>query len=67
MATHCSGKTHKGIAKRLKITGTGKIVRKKGGKSHLLSIKSGKNLRRLRRSATVPHHIEKQIKKQLLK
>ena len=67
MPSHCSGKTHKGIAKRFKITGTGKILRKKAGKRHLLSTKTGKNLRRLRRSATVPHHIEKQIKKQLIK
>jgi len=67
MATHCGGKTHKGIAKRLKITGTGKIVRHKSGKSHLLSTKPGKQLRRLARTATVPHHIEKQIKRQLIK
>jgi len=28
-------KTHKGAQKRLTITGTGKILRTKGGKSHL--------------------------------
>ena len=28
-------KTHKGAAARFKITGTGKIMRMKGGKSHL--------------------------------
>ncbi len=28
-------KTHKATAKRFKMTGTGKIVRTKGGKSHL--------------------------------
>jgi large subunit ribosomal protein L35 len=67
MATHCGGKTHKGILKRLKVTGTGKIVRRKGGKSHLLSTKSGKRLRRLARTATVPHHVEKQVKRQLIK
>ncbi|MFA5863451.1 MAG: 50S ribosomal protein L35 [Phycisphaerae bacterium] len=67
MPTHCSGKTHKGIAKRLKVTGTGKVIRKKGGKSHLLSNKSGKRLRRLRRSATVPDHLTKRIKMQLIK
>jgi large subunit ribosomal protein L35 len=59
-------KTHKGIKKRLKVTGTGKIVRKKGGKSHLLSVKSGKRLRRLRKGATVPKHIAKKIKKMML-
>jgi large subunit ribosomal protein L35 len=28
-------KTHKGAAARLRVTGTGKIMRTKGGKSHL--------------------------------
>jgi large subunit ribosomal protein L35 len=28
-------KTHKATAKRFKVTGTGKIMRTKGGKSHL--------------------------------
>lgn len=28
-------KTHKSTAKRFKITGTGKVMRTKGGKSHL--------------------------------
>ncbi len=59
-------KTHKGILKRLKVTATGKIIRKKGGKSHLLSVKTGKRRRRLRKTATVPHHIAKKIKKSML-
>jgi large subunit ribosomal protein L35 len=59
-------KTHKGIKKRLKVTGTGKIIRKKSGKSHLLSVKTGKRLRRLRKTATVPHHIAKKILKSML-
>ena len=28
-------KTHRGAAKRFKVTGTGMVVRTKGGKSHL--------------------------------
>lgn len=28
-------KTHKGTAKRFRVTGSGKVVRTKGGKSHL--------------------------------
>ncbi len=56
-------KTHKGLLKRVKITATGKIVRKKAGKSHLLSVKTGKKLRKLRSTATVPSHIAKQMKK----
>jgi large subunit ribosomal protein L35 len=39
-------KTRKSAAKRLKVTGTGKIMRRKGWKGHLLS---GKNATRKRR------------------
>ncbi len=61
------GKTHRGIQKRVKITATGKITRKRAGKSHLLSNKSGKQLRRLRSTKTVPAHITKQLKRELTK
>jgi large subunit ribosomal protein L35 len=60
-------KTHKGIAKRLKVTGTGKIIRKKSGKSHLLSVKTGKRRRSLRKTVTVPAHLTKIIKEQMVK
>jgi large subunit ribosomal protein L35 len=33
-------KTHKATAKRFRVTGTGKVVRTKGGKSHLRRRKS---------------------------
>jgi large subunit ribosomal protein L35 len=39
-------KTRKSTAKRMKITGTGKVMRRKGWKGHLLS---GKNATRRRR------------------
>ena len=35
-------KTHKGIAKRVKITGRGKVKRRSAGKGHLLSGKKAK-------------------------
>ena len=35
MAKQGKLKTHKGAKRRFKITGTGKIMRAKGGKSHL--------------------------------
>lgn len=35
MAKKYKLKTHKATAKRFRVTGTGKIVRTKGGKSHL--------------------------------
>lgn len=40
-------KTHKGLKKRIKVTGKGKILHWRAGKSHLLSKKSQKRKRRL--------------------
>ena len=38
-------KTHRGAAKRLKVTGSGKVMRVKGGKSHLRRRKSKRSKR----------------------
>jgi large subunit ribosomal protein L35 len=46
-------KTHRGAAKRFKVTGTGKIKRWSGYKSHLLTGKSAKRTRRLRKATLV--------------
>lgn len=46
-------KTRRAIAKRFKVTKKGKILRRRGFKSHLLSHKSKKRKRKLRRSALV--------------
>lgn len=46
-------KTHRGAAKRLKVTGTGKIKRRSGFKSHLLTGKPAKRTRRLRKTSLV--------------
>ena len=40
-------KTHRGAAKRFKVTGTGKIMRRKAFRSHLLEKKPSKRTRRL--------------------
>ena len=40
-------KTHRGAAKRFKLTGTGKILREKAYKSHILTKKNAKRKRRL--------------------
>lgn len=40
-------KTRKAVAKRFKITGTGKIMRNRSGKRHLLEHKSPKQRKRL--------------------
>jgi len=42
-------KTHKGMKKRFKVSATGKVSHKKCGSSHLMSHKSGKQVRRLRK------------------
>jgi len=46
-------KTHKGLAKRVKVSANGKIKHRKAGKGHLMSVKSSKRLRRIRRPSTV--------------
>jgi large subunit ribosomal protein L35 len=49
--------------KRFKVTGSGKIKRNKGFKSHLLSGKGKKRKRRLRQSTTVSDVETKNIRK----
>lgn len=46
-------KTHKGAAKRFKKTGTGKVRRYKAYKSHILTKKTSKRKRRLRRAGLI--------------
>ena len=46
-------KTHRGAAKRFKRTGTGKIVRSKPNKQHILTKKSPKRKRKLRKATLV--------------
>ncbi len=46
-------KTHRGAAKRFKRTASGKIARRRQGKRHILTKKSPKRKRQLRRPALV--------------
>ncbi|MCY4021860.1 MAG: 50S ribosomal protein L35 [Anaerolineaceae bacterium] len=46
-------KTHKSTAKRFKVTGSGKVMRTKGGKSHLRRRKSSRTKRQLDRMQPV--------------
>ena len=46
-------KTHRGAAKRFKVTGTGKIRRSKAYRSHILTKKSTKRKRNLRKGGLV--------------
>ncbi|MBC8507323.1 MAG: 50S ribosomal protein L35 [Chloroflexi bacterium] len=46
-------KTHKATAKRFRVTGTGKVVRTKGGKSHLRRRRSKRTKREFTRMQPV--------------
>ena len=48
-------KTSRAAAKRFKVTGTGKLKRAKAYKSHILTKKSTKRKRNLRKSTVVDH------------
>lgn len=58
-------KTHSGAKKRLKITGTGKVKRKKAYKSHILTKKETKRKRSLTNPALV-HETDMPRVKQML-
>ena len=58
-------KTHRGAAKRFKKTGSGKIVRAKANKQHILTKKSPKRKRHLRKSVLVASVDEKRVKQML--
>lgn len=58
-------KTHKGAAKRFKTTGTGKVRRHQSMKSHILTKKTTKRKRKLRKSAPVSPAFAKTIKEML--
>ncbi len=58
-------KTHRGAAKRFKKTGTGKIVRSKSNKQHILTKKSPKRKRNLRKDAIVKRVDAKRLKQML--
>ncbi len=46
-------KTHKGTKKRVKVTGTGKLTRRRAFSSHLLTKKSANRKRKFRKAAAV--------------
>ncbi|MDN5348111.1 MAG: large subunit ribosomal protein [Clostridia bacterium] len=54
-------KTHRGAAKRFRLTSTGKVKRAKAYKSHLLAGKSSKRKRRLRQAGLVAAADRKRI------
>ncbi|MCS4480348.1 50S ribosomal protein L35 [Clostridium botulinum] len=58
-------KTKRAAAKRFKVTGTGKLKRAKAFKSHILTKKSRKTKRNLRKAGYVSESQEKVMKKVL--
>ena len=58
-------KTHKGMAKRFKKTGTGKLKRGHAKTSHLFANKTQKQKRKLRKSALVSKGDQKRIQQRL--
>lgn len=56
-------KTHRGAAKRLRLTGSGKVRRHKAYKSHLLNGKSRKRKRNLRKGTLIASVEQKKIKR----
>jgi large subunit ribosomal protein L35 len=58
-------KAHRGAAKRFKVTGTGRVFRRKQYRSHLLEKKPSKRTRRLARPSEVLGADKKKVKRLL--
>ena len=58
-------KTKRAAAKRFKVTGTGKLMKMKAYKSHILNKKSTKRKRNLRKANVVDDSNLKQVKRVL--
>jgi large subunit ribosomal protein L35 len=56
-------KTNRGAAKRFSLTGTGKVKRSKAFASHILTSKTKKTKRKLRKSAILDHVDERGVKR----
>lgn len=55
-------KTHSGLKKRVRLTASGKLKRRKAFRSHILSSKTSKRKRQLRKATYVSKVEEKNIK-----
>jgi large subunit ribosomal protein L35 len=58
-------KTHKGTAKRIRVTGGGKLKRERAGRRHLLEKKSSELTRRLEGTTDVAKNDVKRVKRLL--
>lgn len=55
-------KTHRASAKRYRVTGSGKLVRRKAFKKHLLVNKSSRRLRQISGTEVVSEQDERRVK-----
>ena len=58
-------KTHRASAKRMRVTGTGKVRRSTSGASHMMRGKPARRLRKLRKNDLVSAQESKRIKRLL--
>jgi large subunit ribosomal protein L35 len=58
-------KSHTGMGKRVKVTGSGKIIAEQAGKRHLLEVKSSRRTRRLTGTVELAKADVKRIKRLL--
>ena len=58
-------KTHRGAAKRFKISGSGKVLRRRSGRGHLKLAKGKDRYRRLGRTVEVKKGDAKQVRRML--
>lgn len=58
-------KSHRGAKKRFKLTGSGKVKRGHSMKNHILTSKTTKRKRHLRKSTLVSKSMEKTIKRMI--
>jgi large subunit ribosomal protein L35 len=58
-------KTHKGTAKRIKLTSSGKLLRRRASGGHLLAKKSKSRKRAINTTATVTGKMAKNVKRAL--
>ncbi len=58
-------KSHRGAAKRFQLTGTGKVRRRHSLKNHILTKKSSKRKRHLRKGTAVSPAFEKAVRRMI--
>ena len=58
-------KSHRGAAKRFKVSASGKVLRRRSETSHILTKKTTKRKRKLRKAAMVPGKFARSLRAML--